>query len=293
MIVVGSIEQGIVLGLLFATSGPKGFDPEAMQAGMPLAIQAVSLVLNLFSNLIILTLVGMLTCGIYSGIDRLAREGSVDIGAVFSGFSKFFPCLIFAVFMAIVQFVFGIVILGAGTAGTIMANRLAASVAGADITVVDQDDRHVYQPGLLFVPFGTYRPEQIVKSRRAYLPGNARYVNGAIERVAPRVAIGEPAHQGSVRLSREQRRGKPPRHRLERARHAGPAPRPPVEPHAVHQREPRHARRCMHREPLRYGAPQIVSHDAGGGDVERVEHGERPAGVPGDREIGRCRTVRA
>lgn len=76
-----------------------------------------------------------------------------------------------------------IVILGAGTAGTIMANRLIAS--GADITVVDQDDRHVYQPGLLFLPFGTYRAEQIVKSRRAYLPRNARYVNAAIERVAP------------------------------------------------------------------------------------------------------------
>ena len=51
-----------------------------------------------------------------------------------------------------------IVILGGGTAGTIMANRLrrqyAAEVkAGATtVTVVDQDERHVYQPGLLFLP---------------------------------------------------------------------------------------------------------------------------------------------
>ena len=76
-----------------------------------------------------------------------------------------------------------IVILGAGTAGTIMANRLRK--LPVDITVVDQDDQHVYQPGLLFVPFGTYRPEQIVKSRRDYLPRSARYVRGAIDRVAP------------------------------------------------------------------------------------------------------------
>ena len=30
----------------------------------------------------------------------------------------------------------------------------AEASAAAQITVVDQDDRHVYQPGLLFVPFG-------------------------------------------------------------------------------------------------------------------------------------------
>src|SRR5437867_13398263 len=59
-----------------------------------------------------------------------------------------------------------IVILGAGTAGTIMANRLSRRYGGdpdapdVSITVVDQDDEHVYQPGLLFVPFGTYRSEE-------------------------------------------------------------------------------------------------------------------------------------
>ena len=49
-----------------------------------------------------------------------------------------------------------IVILGGGTGGTIMANRLRRSWRAdeAEITVVDRDDAHVYQPGLLFVPFG-------------------------------------------------------------------------------------------------------------------------------------------
>ena len=49
-----------------------------------------------------------------------------------------------------------VVILGGGTGGTLVANRLRR-IFDADelhITVVDQDDRHVYQPGLLFVPFG-------------------------------------------------------------------------------------------------------------------------------------------
>jgi hypothetical protein len=45
------------------------------------------------------------------------------------------------------------VILGGGTGGTIMANRLRHvwSVEEAEITVVDRDDAQLYQPGLLFV----------------------------------------------------------------------------------------------------------------------------------------------
>ena len=54
-----------------------------------------------------------------------------------------------------------IVILGGGTGGTLTANRLRRvySDTEAEITVIDQDDSHVYQPGLLFVPFGLAHPE--------------------------------------------------------------------------------------------------------------------------------------
>ena len=60
-----------------------------------------------------------------------------------------------------------IVILGAGTGGTLTANRLRKAYDRSEgtITVVDQDDQHVYQPGLLFVPFGTAHPEDIVRPR--------------------------------------------------------------------------------------------------------------------------------
>ena len=74
-----------------------------------------------------------------------------------------------------------IVILGAGTAGTIMANRLARHYAGdlrdgtMEITIVDENDVHVYQPGLLFLPFGIYDADDIVKPRGAQLPRTVRY----------------------------------------------------------------------------------------------------------------------
>src|SRR5512145_767821 len=39
----------------------------------------------------------------------------------------------------------------------------------AEIHVVDRDDRHVYQPGLLFVPFGLAHLDEIVRPRRRQL----------------------------------------------------------------------------------------------------------------------------
>jgi sulfide:quinone oxidoreductase len=84
-----------------------------------------------------------------------------------------------------------IVILGAGTAGTTIANRLRKHFASDvragihHITVVDQDDRHVYQPGLLFVPFGMYDPEDVVRPRARQLHKDVRVIESRIERVDP------------------------------------------------------------------------------------------------------------
>ena len=51
-----------------------------------------------------------------------------------------------------------------------MANKLQRSLPeGWRVTVLDRDDVHVYQPGLLFLPFGGYRPDEIVKRRRPTL----------------------------------------------------------------------------------------------------------------------------
>jgi sulfide:quinone oxidoreductase len=78
-----------------------------------------------------------------------------------------------------------IVILGGGTGGTIMANRLRRAFAAdeAEITVLDRDDRHIYQPGLLFVPFGLATPDEIVRSRRAQLHEGIEFLESEIDRV--------------------------------------------------------------------------------------------------------------
>ncbi|NNE07192.1 MAG: NAD(P)/FAD-dependent oxidoreductase, partial [Gemmatimonadetes bacterium] len=54
-----------------------------------------------------------------------------------------------------------LLILGAGAAGTMMANKLASRLSEDWlVTVVDRDDVHVYQPGLLFLPFGAYDEQE-------------------------------------------------------------------------------------------------------------------------------------
>jgi sulfide:quinone oxidoreductase len=88
-----------------------------------------------------------------------------------------------------------LVILGAGTAGTMMANKMARVLDRTDwqITVVDRDGLHHYQPGYLFVPFGIYSPRDVVKPRKDYLPPGVEVVISPIEVIEP--------EQNRVRLS--------------------------------------------------------------------------------------------
>jgi len=78
-----------------------------------------------------------------------------------------------------------LLVLGAGTAGTMIVNRLRSRLESAEwnITVVDQDDVHHYQPGYLFLPFGTYTPKQITRSRHTTLPDAVDFVIGDVDRV--------------------------------------------------------------------------------------------------------------
>ncbi len=78
-----------------------------------------------------------------------------------------------------------LLILGGGTAGTITANKLHKRLDKAewDITVVDRDDKHDYQPGYLFIPFGIYQPDEVTKSRRKYLDDDIPLIYAEIDRV--------------------------------------------------------------------------------------------------------------
>ena len=80
-----------------------------------------------------------------------------------------------------------LVILGGGTAGTMIANKLRRRLRTDEwaITVVDRDDEHHYQPGYLFLPFHAYSRDEIVRSRHRFIADGIRLVYDEVDRVSP------------------------------------------------------------------------------------------------------------
>ena len=71
-----------------------------------------------------------------------------------------------------------IVILGSGAGGTMIATKLRKELIDREwqITVIDKDPLHHYQPGWLFIPFGIYRPEECVKPKADFIPSDINFV---------------------------------------------------------------------------------------------------------------------
>lgn len=80
-----------------------------------------------------------------------------------------------------------IVILGAGTGGTIMANKLRKVLERDEweITIVDKHTTHYYQPGFLFIPFGIYNKHDVIKSKADFIPSGVKMVISDIDKVVP------------------------------------------------------------------------------------------------------------
>ncbi len=80
-----------------------------------------------------------------------------------------------------------LVVLGAGTAGTMVVNKLSHELNRDEwkITIVDQDETHYYQPGFLFIPFGIYGPNDVIKPKRDFIPAGVEMVVSEIELIEP------------------------------------------------------------------------------------------------------------
>jgi sulfide:quinone oxidoreductase len=78
-----------------------------------------------------------------------------------------------------------LLILGAGTAGTMMANimRHDLSIREWKITIVERERIHFYQPGFLFVPFGYSSRKDISKPGQKFIPSGVDIVYGEIEKI--------------------------------------------------------------------------------------------------------------
>lgn len=65
-----------------------------------------------------------------------------------------------------------LVIIGGGTAGTMMANKLrkALDIDEWKIIIIDKHKTHYYQPGFLFIPFGIYNKSDVIKPKSDFFP---------------------------------------------------------------------------------------------------------------------------
>ena len=90
-------------------------------------------------------------------------------------------------------------ILGAGTGGTMMANKLVKRLDPKEwkIILVDKNETHYYQPGFLFLPFGYYKPDQIRKPKKNFVPSSIELIFSEIELIEP--------DANRVTLSKEKR----------------------------------------------------------------------------------------
>ena len=80
-----------------------------------------------------------------------------------------------------------LVILGAGTSGTMMANHLVSKLPKKEwnITIVDQYKTHYYQPGFLFLPFDIYTTKQVKKNGGKFIPKGVNYIIKKINKIIP------------------------------------------------------------------------------------------------------------
>lgn len=80
-----------------------------------------------------------------------------------------------------------VVVLGGGVGGSIVANRLARRLrhGEAEVLVIDSTGRHVYQPGLLYLPFDTTNPQALVRPARRLLHRRVQLFEGTVTAIDP------------------------------------------------------------------------------------------------------------
>ena len=80
-----------------------------------------------------------------------------------------------------------LLVLGAGTAGTMVVNRLCRLLDCDEwqMTIVDPHETHYYQPGFLFIPFGMYSKADVVKPKRDFIPAGVEVIKAEADVIEP------------------------------------------------------------------------------------------------------------
>ena len=78
-----------------------------------------------------------------------------------------------------------IVIVGGGAAGLSAANRLAAGLSGARITIIEKREAHIYQPGLTLVATGIWKQKKVLDRNERYVPSGVEWIKAMVSEFDP------------------------------------------------------------------------------------------------------------
>jgi len=78
-----------------------------------------------------------------------------------------------------------VLILGSGAGGTIVANMLRKELSASEweITIIDREEQHHYQAGYLFIPFGIYSKDDVLKPKKEFIPKGVEFIVDNINRI--------------------------------------------------------------------------------------------------------------
>lgn len=132
-IILGLINNGITFVIASALGVATQGAGDAGKISAAILPQIISLIISIFTNLIVGTLSGVLFCGIYSALSRKSNSGVTEFGDLFSGFQKITSCFIVAAVLSLIQFVFQLVMILVGAAIGVSAVGLGGLTKGGQI----------------------------------------------------------------------------------------------------------------------------------------------------------------
>ena len=78
-----------------------------------------------------------------------------------------------------------IVIVGGGSGALMVLARLRRALAKPDITIIAPNEKHVYQPGQIFVAAGEYEPEDIIFDNTGYIGEDVNWIKDEVSTFDP------------------------------------------------------------------------------------------------------------
>ena len=91
-----------------------------------------------------------------------------------------------------------IVIIGAGTAGIMVAAQLMRKNSNLDIAIIDPSEKHYYQPAWTLVGAGTYDLQKTIRSTESLIPAGVKWIKDPVTGLQPDDNTVSTQHSGTI-----------------------------------------------------------------------------------------------